>query len=142
MNLNLNQFHFLSESNKNIDFDMLNENALKNVFGKLKRGFGRLAGGSKAKNYSKETLDAAAAGSYLGAAWAKEQGAWQNYLANERAQGPLGRLGAEYKEAALKSLLAPYRLAPQALKGSVAVNLRRMGRGTPQANIQYGQTEI
>ena len=142
MTSRIEQFHFLSESNKNIDFNSLNENIFTGTLGKLKRGFGRLAGGSKARNYSKEALDAAAAGSYAGAAWAEEQRKWQDYLANQSAQGPLGRLGTEYKEAAMKTLLAPYRLAPQALKASAGINLRRMGKGTPHANIQYGQTEI
>jgi hypothetical protein len=142
MTSRIEQFQFLSESNKNIDIDLLNENILTNMLGKLKRGFGRVAGGSKNRTYSDKTLDAAAAGSYAGAAWAEEQRNWQNYLANQSAQGPLGRLGSEYKEAAMKTLLAPYRLAPQALKASAAINLRRMGRGTPHSNIQYGQTEI
>lgn len=142
MNQKLQNFHFLSESNRNIDFVSLNENILTTILGKVKRGFGRVAGGSKNKTYSDKVLDAAAAGSYAGAAWADEQRNWQNYLANQSAQGPLGRLGAEYKEAGMKTLLAPFKLAPQALKASAGINLRRMGRGTPHANIQYGQTEI
>jgi len=142
MNQKLENFYFLSESNKNIDFFSLNENVLTTMLGKLKRGFGRLAGGSKARNYSDKTLDAAAAGSYAGAAWADEQRNWQNYLSNKSAMGPLGILGSEYKEAGLKTMLAPYRLAPQALKASVDINLRRMGKGTAHSNIQYGKTEI
>jgi hypothetical protein len=146
MNQKLKNFYFLSESNRNIDFVSLNEKTLglnvANILGKAKRGFSFLAGGSKNRRYSDKVLNAVAAGSYAGAAWAQEQRAWQDYLANQLAQGPLGRLGAEYKEAGINTMLAPFKLAPQALNASAAINLRRMGRGTPHANIQYGRTEI
>jgi alkylation response protein AidB-like acyl-CoA dehydrogenase len=45
MNLNSNQFHFLSESNRNIDFDMLNENVLGNVGQGFKIALSGLDGG-------------------------------------------------------------------------------------------------
>jgi hypothetical protein len=118
MNSKLKQFHFLSESNKNIDFVAINENALMNFFRDIKnRGLVGL--------------------NILG-----DENKWKEYLSNEKLQGPVGRLGSEYKEAATKVMLAPYRLAPQRLVGSVGANLRRMGLGKPSSDIQYGPTSI
>jgi hypothetical protein len=63
-------------------------------------------------------------------------------LANEKSQGPLGRLGAEYKEAGLKTFIAPYRMAPQALEGSALANLSRTGRTSKSSQIQYGPVKF
>lgn len=60
------------------------------------------------------------------------------YRADEKAQGPIGRLGTRYKEAGIATLLAPYMFGPAAVANTSRAQLRRMGVGTKAYNIQYG----
>jgi hypothetical protein len=147
MSLNSKQFHFLEESNRNINFKELNTIILNNSLNEsalsgVNTGVGKLTTGTK-------NLFKALTGGKLGAAGKGliniilgNDEAYRAYLANEKAQGPLGRLGGEYREAGMKAFLAPYRMAPQALEGSVAANLSRTGRTSKSSLIQYGPVKF
>ena len=147
MSLNSKQFYFLEESNRNINFKKLNSNILNSSLNEAKISSGRrlldiLTGGVSKGRRGISLSDLARLGSGGLKAWAENQLAYSNYLANEKQQGPLGRLGGEYREAGMKAFLAPYRMAPQALEGSVSANLSRTGRTSKASQIQYGPAKF
>lgn len=147
MSLNHRQFHFLEESNRNINFRELNSVILNNslnegVLSSANTGMGKLTTGTK-------NLFKALTGGKVGTAGKGfiniilgNDEAYKAYLANEKQQGPLGRLGGEYREAGMKAFLAPYRMPPQALEGSVSANLSRTGRTSKASQIQYGPVKF
>jgi len=147
MSLNHRQFHFLEESNRNINFRELNSVILNSSLNEAKISSGRrlldiLTGGVSKGRRGISLSDLARLGSGGLKAWAENQLAYSNYLANEKGQGPLGRLGGEYREAGMKAFLAPYRMAPQALEGNVSANLSRTGRTSKSSLIQYGPVKF
>lgn len=150
MSLKSKQFHFLEESNRNINFEKINSIILNTSLNEQKAPkipFSRriidVLGGGVSKGKRGMSLDdLARLGSGSLKAWAEDQINYRNYLANERAQGPLGRLGSQYREAAISTFLAPYRLAPAALLGSAQANLNRTARTSAASQIQYGPVKF
>jgi hypothetical protein len=148
MNLDSRKFYFLEESNRNIDFKELNSIILNNtlnegvgtrVLGGLNNALGRASGGTK--KFLKDIYDSDVF-KKITSLILPDSPEFQAYLANKESQGPLGRLGGEYKEAGLKTFIAPYRMAPQALEGSALANLSRSGRTSKSSQIQYGPVKF
>ena len=148
MNLDSRKFYFLEESNRNIDFkelnsiilnDSLNEGFGSSVFGGVNTALGKAGKGTK--KFLKDIYDSDVF-KKISSLILPNSKEFQDYLANEKSQGPLGRLGAEYKEAGLKTFIAPYRMAPQALEGSALANLSRTGRTSKSSQIQYGPVKF
>jgi len=147
MNLDSRKFYFLEESNRNIDFKELNSIILNNTlnegvgdaFRRINDVLGRARGGTK--KFLKDIYDSDVF-KKISSLILPNSPEFQKYLENKESQGPLGRLGGEYKEAGLKTFIAPYRMAPQALEGSALANLSRTGRTSKSSQIQYGPVKF
>ncbi len=148
MILNSKQFYFLEESNRNINFKELNSIILNNFLTEQTvyvpgRGYVWQPNTAPSPSPVPSTSGKFTSGlKKITNMIFGNDAAWRAYLADEKSQGPLGRLGGEYREAGIKAFLAPYKMPPQALKGSTIANLRRTGRTSETSQIQYGPVDF